>query len=382
MSPYNLNFFTGGIEMDKKHTWLTAVGKKTYVRILAALLALCVLFTALPVLPATLSVFAAEEETKETENKDIPADDEKLLGGGLNDNADAEIEENAADAVVQAVLARIEALPDLETMLEDAPGEEEEGYEAWEARFLEAVSEVQDLKKAYDALTEEERAQIAEGIYAKLMAWWVYARMMEETDLYADPPAWGGTGYAPVRGWGNDSPNKNAVYALGNNLTLRAGEGDKTKVYYTGSDSPIDLANLGEISSNGVDYSFQGDGDAASGFDLTNSGVVVTWRGQYLGYRDEDTRGLVDAFIDKDVEIRIEGGTLLGLSGIYPSDNFPKSTVLYMTGGTWLGGEAMGFQVSANEAYVSGGCMKGPIKEWFGVYLSGSPVIGEKDGGL
>lgn len=82
MSPYNLNFFTGGIEMDKKHTWLTAVGKKTYVRILAALLALCVLFTALPVLPATLSVFAAEEETKETENKDIPADDEKLLGGG------------------------------------------------------------------------------------------------------------------------------------------------------------------------------------------------------------------------------------------------------------------------------------------------------------
>lgn len=303
-------------------------------------------------------------------------------GGGLNDNADAEIEENAADAVVQAVLARIEALPDLETMLEDAPGEEEEGYEAWEARFLEAVSEVQDLKKAYDALTEEERAQIAEGIYAKLMAWWVYARMMEETDLYADPPAWGGTGYAPVRGWGNDSPNKNAVYALGNNLTLRAGEGDKTKVYYTGSDSPIDLANLGEISSNGVDYSFQGDGDAASGFDLTNSGVVVTWRGQYLGYRDEDTRGLVDAFIDKDVEIRIEGGTLLGLSGIYPSDNFPKSTVLYMTGGTWLGGEAMGFQVSANEAYVSGGCMKGPIKEWFGVYLSGSPVIGEKDGGL
>lgn len=59
----------------------------------------------------------------------------KNCWGGLNDNADAEIEENAADAVVQAVLARIEALPDLETMLEDAPGEEEEGYEAWEARF-------------------------------------------------------------------------------------------------------------------------------------------------------------------------------------------------------------------------------------------------------
>lgn len=68
--------------MDKKHTWLKAVGKTKYVRILAAMLALCVLFTALPELPASLFVFAAEEETKETENKDIPADDEKLSGGG------------------------------------------------------------------------------------------------------------------------------------------------------------------------------------------------------------------------------------------------------------------------------------------------------------
>ncbi len=285
-------------------------------------------------------------------------------------------------------IERAEALPALEAMLDDAPGEEEEGYEAWEERFLEAVSEAEALRKEYDAFTEAEQAQIPEEIYTNLVAWWEYARMMEETDLYAEPPAWGGTGYAPVRGWGNELHNKNAVYALGNNLTLKAGEGDKTKVFYTGSATPIDLANLGEISSkSGINYSFQGDGDVDSGFDLTDSGVVATWSGDYYGYQDEETGTgdygeLVDVFKNMDVKIHIEGGTLLGLSNVSPRKNNPNSATLYMTGGTWLGGDGVDNAIRANAAYVSGGCMKGPIKIWFGLYLSGSPIIGEEGGGL
>ncbi len=282
-------------------------------------------------------------------------------------------------------IERAEALPDLEAMLEDAPGEEEEGYEAWEERFLEAVPEAEALRKEYDAFTEAEQAQIPEEIYTNLMAWWEYAQIMGETDLYAELPAWGGTGYAPVRGWGSVGSQ---VYAMGNNLTLKAGEGDKTKVYYTGSDTPIDLANLGEISSkSGINYSFQGYGDVDSGFDLTDSGVVATWVNDYYGYQDEETgtgeRGeLVDVFKNMDVKIHIEGGTLLGLSNIRPSENHPKSATLYMTGGTWLGGGEVGNDIRANSAYVSGGCMKGFIKDWVALYLSGSPIIGEEGGGL
>lgn len=276
-----------------------------------------------------------------------------------------------------------EALPDLDTVLEDAPGEGEEGYEAWEKCFLETVSEADSLKKAYDAFSETERAQIPQEIYANLMAWWAYGRVMEGAALYADIPAWGGHGYAPVRGNGGSG---SAVYALGNNLTLKAGEGDKTKVYYMDSDAPIDLAHLEEDNGwNGAPFSFQGEGDVGSGFDLTNTGVVATITGTYYGYQNKGTTeagGLGNVFSDMDVVIHIEGGTLSGLLTIYPNKYTPKSVTLYMTGGTWLGGSKVDSAIMANAAYVSGGCMKGSIGRWYNLYLSGSPVIGEEGGGL
>lgn len=62
--------------MDQKRAWLKAVGRKRYLRILAAILSFCVLLTSLPSLPAALTVFAASEET------DISPDDGKISGGG------------------------------------------------------------------------------------------------------------------------------------------------------------------------------------------------------------------------------------------------------------------------------------------------------------
>lgn len=73
--------------MDKKRVGLKAAGRKRYLRILAAILSLCVLLSAFPELSAASVVFAADEEIKveeETDNieKDIPSDDEKIPGGG------------------------------------------------------------------------------------------------------------------------------------------------------------------------------------------------------------------------------------------------------------------------------------------------------------
>ncbi len=62
--------------MDQKRAGLRAVGRRRYLRIWAAILSFCVLLTALPSPSATLTVFAASEET------DISPDDGKIPGGG------------------------------------------------------------------------------------------------------------------------------------------------------------------------------------------------------------------------------------------------------------------------------------------------------------
>ena len=91
---------------------------------------------------------------------------------------------------VRFFLERAEALPDLESMIEDAPGEDEKGYGEWETRFLEFLSEAESLREMYDAFTETEQAQIPEDIYEKLAAWWEYADLMEEGTVYVSGTGW------------------------------------------------------------------------------------------------------------------------------------------------------------------------------------------------
>ena len=91
---------------------------------------------------------------------------------------------------VRFFLERAEALPDLESMIEDAPGEDEKGYGEWETHFLESLSEAESLREMYDAFTETEQAQIPEDIYEKLAAWWEYADLMEEGTVYVSGTGW------------------------------------------------------------------------------------------------------------------------------------------------------------------------------------------------
>ncbi len=91
---------------------------------------------------------------------------------------------------VRFFLERAEALPDLESMIEDAPGEDEKGYGEWETHFLESLLEAESLREMYDAFTETEQAQIPEDIYEKLAAWWEYADLMEEGTVYVSGTGW------------------------------------------------------------------------------------------------------------------------------------------------------------------------------------------------
>ncbi len=237
--------------MDQKRAWKKAVGRKRYLRILATILSFCVLFTSFPSLPAALTVFAASEET------DIPPDDEKIPGGGLNDNVedtpstkqekteesggteettvpdkdtdgtgeeggagentspegeeeteesegtdetivpdkdtdgteeedeetvDAGHEENGTDAAVQALLARIDALPDAEEYLAAEPDvEDEDAYAAWEEKLYECAEEALSIMEEYETLTEEQQAFISGEELAKLTAWTEIAEIAGES---------------------------------------------------------------------------------------------------------------------------------------------------------------------------------------------------------
>ena len=84
------------------------------------------------------------------------------------------------DAAVQALIARIEALPDAQEYMEEEPdiddweGDEdayEEAYKEWMEGLLAYAEEALAIWEAYKALTQEQQAQIPEELLVKLTAW-------------------------------------------------------------------------------------------------------------------------------------------------------------------------------------------------------------------
>ena len=81
--------------------------------------------------------------------------------------------ESGTDAMIQALLDRIAALPDAEEYLalEADMEEDEDAYTEWEEKLHEYAKEVPAIWEEYEALTEEQQAQISEEELAKLTAW-------------------------------------------------------------------------------------------------------------------------------------------------------------------------------------------------------------------
>lgn len=134
-------------------------GRKKSLRMLSVMLCFCLLITACPYMPGTVVVHAA---------------------GG---------QEIGRDAVIQALLERIAALPDSEEYLAKEPDtEEEEAYAEWMEGLYQYAGEALDIQEAYEALTGEQQASVSEEALAKLAAWVEIAKetVMLSVEVLAD----------------------------------------------------------------------------------------------------------------------------------------------------------------------------------------------------
>lgn len=90
-----------------------------------------------------------------------------------------------ADRLIQALLDRIAALPDVEEYLAAEPDMEADAqsYAQWEEKLYEYAEEALSIWEEYEALTEEQQAQIPEEERTRLAAWVEFAGWFSENSM-------------------------------------------------------------------------------------------------------------------------------------------------------------------------------------------------------
>ncbi len=186
--------------------------KKKIMRVLAAALAFCLLFT-YPSALETLSVFAAEtpveddtvsvgtsvEPTEEAEEQTVTVETAEQTAPTETAEQTAPVEtaeqtaplgtaaeqaipvgtaaadlpqSDIADSAVQSLIDRIAALPDSEEYLANEPDADAgEAYDQWMEGLHRYAGEAINMQEAYDELTAEQLAQIPAQAQEKLSAW-------------------------------------------------------------------------------------------------------------------------------------------------------------------------------------------------------------------
>ncbi len=91
--------------------------------------------------------------------------------------------ESGTDAIIQALLDRIAALPDGEEYLAAEPDREkdEEGYTAWEEKLYAYAEEALAIRGEYETLTEQQQARFSEEALGKLKVWVEIAKTAGES---------------------------------------------------------------------------------------------------------------------------------------------------------------------------------------------------------
>ncbi len=91
--------------------------------------------------------------------------------------------ESGTDAIIQALLDRIAALPDGEEYLAAEPDREkdEEGYTAWEEKLYAYAEEALAIRGEYETLTEQQQARFSEEALEKLKVWVEIAKTAGES---------------------------------------------------------------------------------------------------------------------------------------------------------------------------------------------------------
>ena len=94
------------------------------------------------------------------------------------------VRESDIDIVVQTLLERIAALPEVEEYLSEEPEVgDEEAYVEWEEKLYEYAEEALAIWEEYEALTEEQQAQMPEEELVKLTAWVELAEQLSESNM-------------------------------------------------------------------------------------------------------------------------------------------------------------------------------------------------------
>ena len=90
--------------------------------------------------------------------------------------------ESGIDAIIQTLRDRIAALPDAEEYLALEPNmEDEDAYAEWEEKLYVYAEETLAIWEEYEALTEEQKAQMSEEELIKLTAWVEIAETLAES---------------------------------------------------------------------------------------------------------------------------------------------------------------------------------------------------------
>ena len=144
------------------------------------------------------------------------------------------VEDNGTDAVIQTLIGRIMALPDSEEYLAKEPDADnweedddvyEKAYTEWMDGLYEYAGEALAIQEEYEALTEEEQAQIPQDMADKLAAWVEIAKQVAESGIM--PAAANGTHVhngITFQAWSktNSLPTTAGNYYLTNDVTLNS----------------------------------------------------------------------------------------------------------------------------------------------------------------
>ena len=217
--------------------------------------------------------------------------------------------ESGTDTVIQTLLDRIAALPEVEDYLSSEPDmDDEDAYAEWEEKLYEYVEEVFAIWEEYEALTEEQQAQMPEEELAKLTAW------MELEEMLSD--------HAVMVADNSEHHGESDWTALtASDTTLTNGK------YYLSGD-----IEMGTITINGGDVTLCLNGHKLQ-HDGTDGSVIVVGSGTFTLCDCQDHWGYTSSF-DEDTKAYSCGVT--GIGGCITGGNGNN----FQGGGVYVGSNA------------------------------------------
>lgn len=299
----------------------------------------------------------------------------------------------AEQSAVEKVIAMIDALLELADLTADPPGNIDPEYAAWLAKTQQTLTDIREAKAAYDALTDEEKAQIDEVRTAKLLE---LAELAEQMTLMMQMAIGDTTTVTFDRNTkvtslddlaqklGRDAGNvtvNGTTLQLQKNITINlpatpTGQNTDTVFHMSGFTFTMDLngktLTTAEYANKQFSYVFK----LLTGMNMTlidtgvngiltteghTSSPVGTFEDSSFTMKSGSLRGgpNYNALYIESGTVEISGGTLSGeIQGsafrTFPPTTVTHETALSITGGTFIGVNAVAASMSFGTNKISG----------------------------